>query len=295
MNGPTLLLDANYLAHRAWHALGDLRHGTGGTAAIFGTLRDAVLLSHEFKAQRLVWCFDYGGKSHRAAQLPGYKAGRAARHAQATAEEKAQREDFQRQLRQLRRQVLRGVGFRNVFAKRGYEADDIIAAAAAATPPGEEAYIIASDQDLWQCLRPNVHCYNPQTKQLQTADTFRAKYGIDPIQWADVKAFAGCSTDDVPGLPGIGPATAAKWVRGVLGSHTKAYATISNGLATYNQNIGIVRLPYPGCPTPRLRPDVVREEWWVEVLGVMGIKSLAGSLPYGAQRKSRGRKRGRRG
>lgn len=292
---PILLIDTNYLCHRAYHAMGQLAYGEMGTGAVFGVLRDVVALQDTFKTDRCVFAFDYGGRGHRGVLLPTYKSSRRERHANDTDEEKANLEDFRKQVKRLRKVYLRQAGFRNVFAAKGFEADDIIAKLASTIPCDEEVVIVASDHDLYQCLRKNVWVYNPHKRKGYAFDQFRAEWGIDPAQWADVKAIAGCSTDDVPGVPGVGEITAAKWVRGELKPGTKAYEKISNGLSIINRNMRLVRLPFDGTPEFELRKDQVTEEKWQELADSLGMRSLRGTMPRAIPRKKKGRKRGATG
>lgn len=288
---PILLIDTNYLCHRAYHAMGDLTHGGRGTGAIYGVLRDIVSLQDYFATGRCVFALDYGGRGHRHNILPSYKSSRRARHAEESEEDREARKDFRRQISCLRTQYLPEAGFRNVYAVEGYEADDIIASIAADVPDHDEAVIIASDQDLWQCLRPNVWCWNPHKRRGYSIEKFREEWGIEPEQWPDVKALAGCSTDDVPGVPGVGEITAAKWLRGALGAHTAAATKIAAATEVYQRNLELVQLPFPGTPKFKLRKDKVTEEKWQALADSLGMRSIRSAVPRTATRKSKGRKR----
>jgi len=290
---PILLIDTNYLCHRAFHTTGDMAYEDIGTGAIFGVLRDIVTLQENFKTRRCVFAFDLG-RSHRHKLLPTYKNSRRIRHAEESGEEQEARRDFNGQVKKLRRQYLPAAGFRNVFSAFGYEGDDIIAALAAALPNEQEAIIIASDKDLWQCLRPNVWCWNPITQQAYTLESFRAMWGLEPHQWADVKAYAGCRTDDVPGINGVGDVTAAKWLRGDLKEHTKAFGLLSTGAGVHKANLPLVRLPFPGVPEFEIKIDEVTEDKWQALADSLGMQSIRSEAPRVAPRKSKGRKRGER-
>lgn len=291
MNDPILLMDSNYLCHRAYHAMGDLSYGARGTGAVFGFLRDIVTLQDELKSTRCVFAFDPGAPGLRHAQLPTYKSTRRDRHRDETDEEKEGRADFHRQIEKLRQEYLPAAGFNNVFMAPGYEADDIIATVAAGMPDSQEVIIVGSDHDLWQCLRPNVWNWNPHTRKGYDAGAFRKQWGLPPKKWADVKALAGCKSDDVTGVPGVGEATAAKWIRGDLGPHTKAAKALGASRGLYNANIGIVRLPFPGCPEFSIRPDTVTEDKWVDLVDSLGMDSLKRTPPRAANAK-KGRSRG---
>ena len=300
MKDPTLLLDVSYLAHRAFHTMGDLAYGSEGTGAIFGIFKDIQVLQQRFGTGRLVFAFDHPAPKHREHHCPGYKSTRRQRYAEESEDEQRARRDFRGQLRKLYRQYLPAAGFANVFAAAGFEADDIIARVARNIPAGEEAIIVSSDEDLWQCLsrmgtpdergmfkRPQISCWNPQKAKLYTATGFEEQWGFPPALWARVKAIAGCKTDDVPGVPGVGEVTAAKYVRGELGTHTKAYAKIQ--AFDWRANKRIVKLPYEGTPNFDLRDDEVTEEKWQAVADALGMASLRGHVPT-TTGKTRGRK-----
>jgi len=295
MTNPLLIIDANYLCHRAYHALGDLTYGGAGTGAVLGVLRDIVGLQDMFATDRCVFAFDYGAELRRHQILPTYKSTRRARYDAEDDAAKEARKDFHRQVRYLRSQYLPAAGFRNVFATEGFEADDIIASVAARVAGGDEAVIVGSDHDLWQCLRPNVWVWNPQKRSGYSYAQFVAEWGIEPDRWPHVKALAGCATDDVPGVPGVGERTAAKWLRGELGGHTKAAAKLRAAGEVLERNLPVVTLPYPGTPRFEIRRDEVTQEKWQALAESLGLRSIMGKAPRSAGRKSRGRKRNGKG
>lgn len=295
MSDPILVFDVSYLAHRAFYAMGDLAHGSEGTAVIFGLLRDVISLQDKFQTGRCVFAFDHPAPKHRQTVLPTYKSSRIARYEKEDNAAKQARKEFRGQLRKLYFQYLPAAGFKNVFAAPGFEADDIIAEVTRTISSRGEAVIISSDEDLWQCcsVRPFVSCFNPQKGKLITYGGFLEKWGFPPKKWAEVKAIAGCSTDDVPGVAGVGEVTAAKYLRGELGAHTKAYGNIKS--YPWKDNLDLVQLPYKGTPEFELQEDEVTEEKWQALADSLGMHSIKSSVPRGAVRKSRGRKRNGKG
>lgn len=288
---PLLIIDTNYLCHRAFHAMGKLEYGEVGTGAVFGVLRDIVILQDLFKTDRCVFAFDCGYPTHRHKLLPTYKSSRQARHEAAPEAEQEARIGFNKQVIKLRKDYLPMAGFRNVFMVPGFEADDIVASVAAGVASSDEGIIVATDQDLWQCMRPNVWCWNPHKKEGYTYHKFLKEWGVIPRKWPDIKALAGCSTDDVPGVKGVGEKTAAKWLRGELSPTTKAFESLRAARQLYNQNIRLVRLPYNNCPKFEIQPDEVTEEKWQALADRLGMQSIRDNVPYGTPRKSKGRKR----
>ena len=101
----------------------------------------------------------------------------------------------------------------NYLEMEGYEADDLIATyARLALEQGMEAVVVSADKDLMQLIRPGVEFYDPMKDKFFTPEDVREKFGVYPDKVVDVQALSGDSTDNVPGVPGIGPKTAAELV-----------------------------------------------------------------------------------
>ncbi len=93
----------------------------------------------------------------------------------------------------------------------GYEADDLIATyAREASEKGIETVVVSSDKDLMQLVRDGVHMFDPMKDQVIGPDEVMEKFGVTPDKVVDVQSLAGDSTDNVPGVPGIGVKTAAQ-------------------------------------------------------------------------------------
>jgi DNA polymerase-1 len=284
-----LIIDTTYLCHRAWHTTGDLMFEEKGTGAIYGVLRDIVTLQDTFHTARCIFCFDHG-MSKRFKLLPGYKSTRRLGRDMESDEEQQARVDFQRQITALKSRHLPDMGFQNVFSVPGFEADDLIAAIAATLPDTEHGIIVGTDHDLYQCLKDNVSIWNPNKKMIYDKSAFISEWGIQPEQWASVKAYAGCKSDDIPGIRGIGETTAAKFLRGELSTNTKAYHAIMNGKLLHDENLKLTKLPFPKTPVLEILPDDVTTEKWEQVVISLGMESLIQTPPLAAARKRRGRK-----
>lgn len=101
----------------------------------------------------------------------------------------------------------------NMLEMEGYEADDLIATyCAKALAADLEVVIVSADKDLMQLIRPGVEFYDPMKDKFFTPEDVKEKFGVYPEHVADVQALSGDSTDNVPGVPGIGPKTAAELV-----------------------------------------------------------------------------------
>ena len=235
------------MAYRAWATMGQLRHEGAATGVIYGIGTQLEKLVEEYATPNLVCCFD-GGYAHRTATYPPYKADRRAKRELETEEEKQGRAELAQQLYTLRTQHLPAVGVQNILWAEGFEGDDHLASAAHAIPLQEKGTILSSDEDLWQCLRPGLRCYAPTSGKVQTYHTFKDAYGMEPKQWASVKAWAGCSGDNVAGVPGVGTVWACRYVRGeVLPGH-KRYNQFYENHDIFHRNIKLVELPHAQLP-----------------------------------------------
>lgn len=258
MTTPLLVIDAPNLCHRAFHALG------GGRAVMPASSKDVVYsflqtlknLNTRFGTDRFAFCFDHS-VSYRRQIFPEYKQKRQ----QAALEDAERRKSLSIQIRKLRKKYLPELGFRNIFRARGMEADDLMAAIVQDREE-DEIVLVTSDSDLMQCLRKNVSIYNPNKKEVLTRRAFIDTYDIYPKQWAKVKAIAGCPTDGIPGLLGVGQATALKYFRNQLKETSSPYywITCEKGQEAIAETLRLVKLPFAGCPTPKLREDDVAWE-----------------------------------
>lgn len=271
-----LVLDVHYLCHRAFHSMGNLSHGSRATGVVFGFLKTITSLKDEFQTDRFAFCFEHPHLFRRDV-FPAYK--RRRHSVERTQEEKAAYESLVIQINELRLRYLPKIGFKNIFSFRGMESDDVMAQIARSSP-ADEVILVTADTDLFQSLRKNVSIYSPQKKKLISKKWFIRQYGIRPKQWATVKAIAGCSSDEVPGIRGVGELTALRHLRGELGKTTKAYQAItsSDGWRIVLRNLPLVELPYEGCPQPHLVEDKISRAGWMEVCGTLGMKSMIGRI-----------------
>jgi len=234
-----LVLDVSYLAYRALHTTGSLSHGDDPTGVTF----------------------------------------RKKKRKEASEDEKAAYASLRKQLEDLRTHVLTDMGFVNVFSQKGFEADDLIASVALRCPKNSEAIIVSSDEDLYQLLGSNRMIWNPHKKKILNRKWFKEEYGIEPSQWRTVKALAGCSSDNVPGIPGVGEKTAIKFIKREIKKGTKTYDKFENAETIIKRNLPIVKLPYPGTGKPIPKRDKITVESWNMVMEGFGFISLYGKVP----------------
>jgi 5'-3' exonuclease len=244
-----LYIDGNYLAYQSYFAMGDLRTEEAiPTGVLFGFLSRCLDLGHRFRTTELLFCWD-SLQSERKQIFPDYK-----RHRKAKTPDEARRFDVLfEQIERLKRSTLSRVGWSSQFEQPGREADDLLAALSR-----DEGTIVTADEDLFQMLRPAaVDVWSPRKKRLWTFESFQQEYGIIPQQWAAVKTIAGCSSDNVPGVPGVGEPTAIRWLRDELPVHHKTYAKIEAFLNSpeHGRNKQLVTLPFPGTDKPAVRPS----------------------------------------
>lgn len=280
-NEPWLILDGHNLANRAYHAMGEvLSHGQMQTGMAFGFVGTLLSLMERFSTTRVIFAFDCG-RSKRFGLHEGYKGTRRAKHEKATEEEKQKRTVFYRSIDEFVDQLYRA-GFRNIFMKNGYEADDVIASVLNKTVGvTDKTVMVSSDHDLFQLLSEDDSIWHPHSYKLITWDGFVKTYGTSPFYWIKVKSIAGCKTDDIPGVPGVGEKTAIKYILGTLKKGTETERKIEDWLKSdqYFINKKLVALPYKGCPVFQTQPDQVTGDSWNAFCRAFGIVKHLDAFP----------------
>ncbi len=201
------LVDGSGFIFRAFHALPALTRKSDGlpVGAVSGfcnmlwkLLTNARDTNVGVTPTHFAVIFDYSSKTFRKDLYDAYKANRS-----------APPEELVPQFG-LIRQATRAFNLPCIETE-GFEADDIIATyARAAEAIGADVTIISSDKDLMQLVTPNVHMYDSmKDKQIGIPDVIE-KWGVPPEKMIDLQAMVGDSVDNVPGIPGIGPKTAAQ-------------------------------------------------------------------------------------
>jgi DNA polymerase-1 len=271
-----LVVDVSNLCHRAFHTTRDLSHNGIRTGVVFGILRDILTLRTRFQVDQanLVFCFD-SRVSKRQQFEPSYKKNRQFKYDTEPPDVKHARQDFFDQMTKLRKTYLRQIGCVNVFQQSGYEADDLIAKICYhSIPEKDDAIIVSSDKDLWQLLGDRVLQYNPITKKPMNASYFQEVYGVSVEQWAMVKAIAGCSSDNVIGVPGVGEKTAIKHLQGLLKPTSNQALMIRYCARLIARNYELVKLPYPGLAEIKLHKNQITKAKWDKLCKRLGISSL---------------------
>jgi DNA polymerase-1 len=200
-----LLIDGHHLFHRTYNALPRSIVGNDGAPiqGVYGFAGAFLRLVRRFEPTHVCVPFDPPAAPFRRELFPEYRTGRP----RGTEEEVA---NFDAQVEQVYKVLDRlGVQYPMVV---GYEADDAIGTLACrATAIGLPTTIVSGDRDLLQLLQPLVSMFMPkgQEGELWAPELLQERWGVRPEQFPDLKALIGDQSDHIPGVPGIGPRTAA--------------------------------------------------------------------------------------
>ncbi len=200
-----VIIDGKSVFYRGYYAMGNLSLEDGTpTGGVYGFASLAFEVIRKLKPDYVVVAWDKKGTStaKRSAIYPEYKAGR-----------KKAPDDFYEQI-PLLKDFLKTLGW-PLFEIDGYEADDILGTLAVqANKLGVEANLITSDLDMLQLIDENTKVFAMKRgfSDIEEFDLeyFENKYGLKQSQFLDLKALQGDSSDNIPGVPGIGPKTATQ-------------------------------------------------------------------------------------
>jgi DNA polymerase I len=248
-----LVVDCNFICYVNKYSLSQgLSYRGNRTEIIFGFFRHLLELARKFESTHFAFCWD-SRESLRKKLLPEYKSNR---HKEDRSEEEKSADiiAFQ-QFDEIRLNALEMFGFNNIFHKDGYESDDLIASLVKSRQGTN--IVISSDNDLLQLL-DFCSLYNISKKETTTKTIFIRNYTIEPSQWVDVKSLAGCTSDNIPGIPGVGDKTAIKYLKGEL-KKGKALEKIQSSLSISDRNRALVSLPFEGLEMLPLRKS--KEKW----------------------------------
>lgn len=281
-----LLIDMPNLCMREAFAKAGLSHKGKSSGVVYGCLQQVRWLLARFPGE-VCCCWDGPRKALLRRRLyPGYKAGRDAREPSPEAMEAGP------QMALLRRNILPRLGLPNQMLQEGYEADDLIARISnligieyRSPKPGDggsnpswcaNIVIASSDNDLYQLLGPRTSIYHLGKKRMYTWRDFQDEHeGLSPAFWPRVKAMAGDSSDDIPGIPGVGIKTAIKYLFDRLSPKSKVMCEIKNGLDLINRNRELVALPWPGCDPGPVQESRFNEREFQRICSEWGIRGLA--------------------
>jgi DNA polymerase-1 len=238
-----LVIDCPYLGHRARFTTGPLSYKGQPTGVIYGFLNQVFALLKKTRPDEIVYTWD-SRKSFRKRYCSTYKQGRK------NQEPDPELIDAFTQFKQLRRNILPELGFVNIFRQTGCEADDLIAALVM-NDPKREFIVATSDDDMLQLL-DYCDIYNLSKDKQINANVFKEEVGIEPADWAKVKQIAGCTSDNVKGVPGIGEKTAIKYLKNEMNPNSKQFQSIKQAEELIAFNEYLVKLPLPETKAPVL-------------------------------------------
>ncbi|MCR8675239.1 DNA polymerase I, partial [Micrococcus sp. HG099] len=202
-----LVLDGHSMAFRAFYALPAENFATDTgqhTNAVYGFTAMLLTMIRQQRPTHVAVAFDLSGPTFRSEEYGEYKAGRSETPA-----------EFAGQI-ELTVKVMEALGIPTITLE-GYEADDIVATLSArAEEAGWEAVVVSGDRDAFQLISERTTVLYPKKGVSDIppmdADAVMAKYGVSPAQYPELAALVGEAADNLPGVPGVGPGFAAKWL-----------------------------------------------------------------------------------
>ena len=201
MSKKLILIDGSSYLFRAYHALPPLTTSKGiPTGAIYGVINMIKKLMQSIPFDYIAVVFDPKGKTVRHTLFPEYKANRA-----------AMPDELRVQIAPLF-EVIRAMGL-PLIIQDGVEADDVIGTLAVyAQQHGIETLISTMDKDMAQLVNDHVTLINTMSDRTYDPVAVKEKYGVTPNQMIDYLALMGDTSDNIPGIPKVGPKTAALWL-----------------------------------------------------------------------------------
>lgn len=277
-----LLLDSNSLMHRAYHALPNLKSSKGlYTGAIYGFLSILLRLIKEQKPTHIAAAFDLHGPTFRHEMFKDYKATR-----------KPMDEELRQQVEPLK-QLITAMGIK-IVSLQGYEGDDILGTLSKRFD--DECIIVTGDRDSFQLVSPTTKVFwtKKGVSDIEVYDEERLlQNGFTVSQFIDYKALRGDTSDNVPGIPGVGEKTAkqllekygsldeilahADEIPGKLGQNvqnSKDIAILSKELVTINCDVPVE------CTLDDIKFTPVYSQAVRTLLGQLEITSLAARMSF---------------
>ena len=249
-----LLVDGSSYLYRAFHAMPDLRAVPGDpdsspTGAIRGMINMLTSLRKEVPAGFAACIFDAKGPTFRDDLYPAYKANRS-----------PMPDDLRSQIEPIH-EVVRLMGWK-VLAIPGVEADDVIGTlAAAACAQGMDVIVSSGDKDLAQLVNERITIIDTMNGRRRDVAGVTAEFGVPPQLMRDYQTLVGDTVDNVPGVPKVGPKTAAKWLN-EYGSLEAIVANADSIKGAVGENL---RQSLDWLPTGRtlvtIKTDCELDEW----------------------------------
>lgn len=200
-DAPLILVDGSSYLYRAFHALPPLSTASGRpTGAVYGVASMLRRLMADYRPTHMGVVFDAPGRTFRDALFEQYKANRP-----------PMPDDLAAQLAPLKR-LVRALGL-PLLEVPGVEADDVIGTLAVqAREAGMPLLVSTGDKDMAQLVNDSVTLLNTMSGTTLDVDGVVAKFGVPPERIVDYLALVGDTSDNIPGVPRVGPKTAARWL-----------------------------------------------------------------------------------
>ncbi len=199
---PLILVDGSSYLFRAFYAMPELTNSKGSpTGAIYGVVNMMMKLISQFNPSHMAMVFDAKGKTFRSDLFSDYKAHRP-----------PMPDELRQQIEPLHH-LIKALGVPLVVVP-DVEADDVIGTLAVeAAKDNIPVLISTSDKDMAQLVTDSVHLINTMNNVTLDPDGVMEKFDVRPDQIIDYLALMGDTSDNIPGIPKVGPKTAAKWLR----------------------------------------------------------------------------------
>ncbi|EFE52733.1 DNA polymerase I [Providencia hangzhouensis] len=201
---PLILVDGSSYLYRAYHAFPPLTNSAGEpTGAMYGVLNMLRSLIMQYKPSHVAVVFDAKGKTFRDELFESYKSHRP-----------PMPDDLRAQIAPLH-EMVEAMGL-PLLVVSGVEADDVIGTLACeASRKGMPVLISTGDKDMAQLVEPNITLINTMNNTILGPDEVKEKYGVPPELIIDFLALMGDSSDNIPGVPGVGEKTALALLQGI--------------------------------------------------------------------------------
>lgn len=284
------LIDGNSLINRAFYALPPLTNASGEpTNAVYGLTMMLFRLKEDYNPDQILVTFDVSGPTFRHTQYEEYKANR-----------KGMPDDLRLQI-PVMKDLLDKLGIPRLELQ-GYEADDLLGTMAKqGEREGYEVFIVTGDRDAFQLISPQTNVLFTKRgitdTELVNEETLLKSYGVTPKQVIDLKGLMGDSSDNIPGVPGVGEKTALKLltsydsIEGVYAHLDELKGKLKENLTVYerqaflSKELATIRLNAPVevnlSETGEMDTSAVRE-----LFVNLGFKTLVERLPADLQAES---------
>jgi len=198
---PLILVDGSAYLYRAFHAMPNLSNSKGEhTGAVYGVINMLRKLLKDFAPEHMAVIFDAKGKTFRDELYKDYKANRP-----------PMPQELRNQIQPLHN-IIKAMGI-PLLVVEGVEADDVIGTLALqATQSNMDTLISTGDKDMAQLVNEHVTLMDTMKDSMLTRDTVIEKFGVPPEKIIDYLALMGDKSDNIPGVPNVGPKTAVKWL-----------------------------------------------------------------------------------